>query len=449
MSEIDLPQNRLSWPGIEDAIKELQSPFSGSVTEDKNYSSDIPSPIHRLYTGDNLPVLKYLLGEIGQEVKVIYIDPPYNTGSILNYHDRFSVPYKKESFSKRSDDLDQWVTKPSTDHSPWMTFMFPRLALARKLLRSDGVIFISIDDREYTRLRLLMDWIMGEKNHVGTVVWRKKVVRGRGNHHIIPQTEYVVCYARDISKVPPFREPLTDNMIDAYTKKDDLGYYKEIPLAKSGTAHSPRPNLVYPITAPDGSVIHCPTHQWRWSEKTFQERQSEILFRKTKKGVWRVLTKQYLETSEGLRFSTPTSFYDKVTTTDGTKELQSISGTGNFDFPKPSRLIRDLISWATTDSPPPSSPEIILDFFAGTAPTAQAVIELNKEDLRKRICYLVQNRIESPEKTDKILEMAKSRIQRSREDCADRLPKNQVSPLIFPEGFRLYHYLLPSTPSGT
>ena len=444
MSGLILPENSLFWAGMEDAVAELKAPFSGSIFEDNNYCANTPDPVHKLYTGDNLPVLKYLLGEILEAVKVIYIDPPYNTGSIINYRDQFSVPYKKTAPSRRNNDLDGWVSKPSSDHSPWMSFMFPRLALARKLLRPDGVIFISIDDRELPRLRLLMDWIMGEKNHIGTIVWRKKVVRGRGNRHIIPQTEYVVCYARDISMLPPFREPLTDDMIDAYTKKDESGHYKEIPLAKSGTAHSPRPNLVYPITAPDGAIIHCPTHQWRWSEKTFQERQKEILFRKTKKGVWRVLTKQYLETDEGLRFRTPTSLYDKVTTTDGTRELRDISGTGNFDFPKPSRLIRDLVSWATTDSPSPDKPEIILDFFAGTAPTAQAVIDLNKSDHRKRICYLVQNRIESPEHTDKILELAKIRIQKSREGSRDESSTDHHDQPDFPEGFRLYHYLPPA-----
>ena len=429
------------WTGMEEALHELKAPFEGSLSEDTDYSKNVPDPIHKLYTGNNLPILKYLLGEISQKVKVIYIDPPYNTGSILNYHDRFSVPYKKTSPGKWDKALDEWLSKPSADHSPWMAFMFPRLALARKLLRPDGVIFISIDDREIPRLRLLMDWIMGEKNHIGTVVWRKKVVRGRGNRHIIPQTEYIVCYAKDISRLSPFQEPLTDDMIDAYTKKDEMGAYKEIPLAKSGTAHSPRPNLVYPIVAPDGTTIHCPTHQWRWSEKTFKERQQEILFRKTKKGVWRVLTKQYLETAEGLRFRTPTSFYDKVTTTDGTKELQTISGNGNFDFPKPSRLIRDLISWATTGSPDPDGPEIILDFFAGTAPTAQAVLDLNREDHRRRICYLVQDRIEDPRHTDKILELAKIRIQKSRESPSNGSPE---VPSIFPQGFRLFHYLPPT-----
>ncbi len=436
--------NSLFWPGMEEAINDLKAPFSGSVTEDQEYSRTIPDPVHRLYTGDNLPVLKYLLAEIPQGVKLIYIDPPYNTGSILNYRDRFSVPCKKTPPLKKNTDLDGWVTNPATDHSPWMSFMFPRLAIARQLLRPDGVIFTSIDDREFPRLKLLMDWIMGEKNHVGTIVWRKKVVRGRGNRHIIPQTEYILCYARDVSMLPPFREPLTDDMIDSYTKKDASGPYKEIPLAKSGTAHSPRPNLVYPITAPDGSTIHCPTHQWRWSEKTFLERQNEIIFRKTRKGVWRVLTKQYLETVDGLRFRTPTSLYDKVTTTDGTRELRSISGTGNFDFPKPSRLIRDLISWATTTPPSPTKPEIILDFFAGTAPTAQAVIDLNREDQRRRICYLVQNRIELPETTDKILELAKIRIQKSREGSPED-PDRQD----FPEGFRLYHYFPPASREGS
>jgi adenine-specific DNA-methyltransferase len=307
--------------------------------------------------------------------------------------------------------------------------MLPRLAAARELLRKDGVIFVSIDDREVHHLRLLMNEVFGPENFVATVVWRKKVVRGRGARHVLPQTEYILVYARELSALPPFAEPLTDDMRDEYKHADERGRYKLIPLAKSGTSHSPRPNLVYPITAPDGSAIPCPTHQWRWSKETLAARMDEILFKQNRNGRWVVYTKQYLDMPDGERERTPISYYDRATTTDGTRELKEVFGRVVIDFPKPTRLIEDLIAWALPRGE--QGEPIILDFFAGSCPTAAAVLALNSRDGGKRrfICVQAPEPLDDPEFAT-LADVGLARIQRTRAAMPDagEVQVSRVSP---------------------
>ncbi len=377
----------LQWPGKQESLRHLNEPVSAHLEPVPEESLFPEQASHLFLEGENLTILRILRKDYQGHIDAIYIDPPYNTGQTIAFDDRYfnRVP----AASLLDDSLSERSAKTVRDPSPWLSMMYPRLALAWELLKKQGVLFVSIDDRAIHHLRCLLDEVFGPENHVGTVVWRKKVVRGRGHRHLIPQTEYVVVYARDIKELPPFSEPLTQEMIAEYTRQDERGPYKLIPFAKSGTRHSPRPNLAYPIEAPDGTWIQCPTLQWRWSEKTFWNRQEEIVFRKSQKGVWMVFTKQYLYQEGRQRRKTPVSYYDRVTTTDGTRELKDLSDGAIFDFPKPSRLIRDLVAWL-----PPFSETgkgIILDFFGGTCPTAQAVIDLNQEDGGHRQFIVVQD----------------------------------------------------------
>lgn len=384
----------LRWPGDDLARAAAATPPAGRL-EDAGLLGAAPAP-HRFIEGDNLAVLKLLRAELAGAVRVIYIDPPYNTGVAMRYADRFS-------------------------HAAWLDLMWPRLALARELLAADGAIFVSIDDRETHHLRLLLDEIFGEENFVSTVVWRKKVVRGRGARHVLPQTEYVHVYAKDVKKLPAFAEPLTDAMRGEYTQADARGPYKLIPLAKSGTAHSARPNLVYEIEAPDGTAIPCPTHQWRWSRETLAARMDEIAFKRGRDGAWRVYTKQYLELGDGERERTPISYYDRATTTDGTAELRALFGRPVIDFPKPVRLLKDLITWATPRGG--ARDELVLDFFAGTCPTAQAVLELNAEDggTRRFVCVQAAAPLDDPEFAT-IAALGRKRIARVRQDLGPATP---------------------------
>ncbi len=360
-------RTRLEWPGRAESAEAAVTP-PGSTLRPSFY---FDPGRHTLVRGDNLEALKCLLPTLEGTIRVIYIDPPYNTGNGLLYNDRFGT----------------WG-RDGDRHGAWLSMIYPRLLLALRFLREDGIFFASIDDRELPRLRMLCDEIFGEDNLVATIVWRKKVVRGRGNRHILPQTEYILAYARDIERLPPFSEPLTKRMKDEYGHRDERGPYKKIPLAKSGTRHSPRPNLSYSLRAPDGSEIPCPTHQWRWSRETVEKKHGEILIEKNRNGRWTVYTKQYLRSEEGTeRERTPESYYDRVTTSDGTREMKELFGEVVLDFPKPSRLIRDLIAWTT----PKGSSDPVMDFFAGSGSTAQAVLELNAQDGGRRPFFLVQS----------------------------------------------------------
>ncbi len=384
----------LAWPGDAEARAQAVAPALGELAAAGVLGTG-PAP-HRFIEGDNLAVLKRLQAELAGAVRLIYIDPPYNTGTAMRYHDRFG-------------------------HAAWLSMMWPRLAAARELLAADGAIFVSIDDHEVHHLRLLLDEIFGEENFVSTVVWRKKVVRGRGARHVLPQTEYIHVYAKKLAMLPAFAEPLTDEMRGAYTQADARGPYKLIPLAKSGTAHSARPNLLYPIQAPDGTQVACPTHQWRWSRETLAARMDEIVFKRGKDGGWRVFTKQYLQLAAGERERTPISYYDRATTTDGTAELKALFGRPVIDFPKPVRLLRDLITWATPRDG--ARDEIVLDFFAGTCPTAQAVLELNAEDggARRFICVQAPAPLDDPEFAT-IAALGRARIARVLADLGPGAP---------------------------
>ncbi|AIA31008.1 adenine specific DNA methylase Mod [Leptospirillum ferriphilum YSK] len=373
----------LDWPGKWEAGLEASLPESCSLELVPERSIRPDQAPHLFLEGDNLHILRLLKKEYAGAIGTIYIDPPYNTGTTMRYFDRFSR-------RGGSSGLAGGDTGSRRDDSPWLSFLYPRLILARELLREDGALFVSIDDRSIHHLRYLLDEIFGPDNHAGTVVWRKKVVRGRGHRHIIPQTEYVVVYARSLRSLPSFSEPLSPEMIDEYRLSDERGPYKRIPLAKTGTAHSPRPNLVYPIEAPDGTLISCPTHQWRWSKETLMARKSELEFVKNRMGKWVVYTRQRLYPDGSLRRKTPVSFYDRVSTSDGTREFRTLCQGALFDFPKPSRLIKDLLGWVPlpVDS---QEPLIVLDFFAGTCPTAQAVLELNQSDNGHRKFIMVQD----------------------------------------------------------
>lgn len=398
----------LSWPGRAMAEKAVSEPPKGFL--DPPPSFDFKT--HLLIEGDNLDVLKLLLPSLAGKIRIIYIDPPYNTGNRMLYHDRYS------SHGERAGPFDR--------HDSWLSMIFPRLVLARKFLREDGVLFVSIDDNEVHHLRSLLDEVFGEENFVSMVTWRKKVVRGRGNRHILPQTEYVLVYAREIDALPPFTEPLTPSMRRAYPHTDHKGPYKKIPFAKSGTRQSPRPNLLYPIAAPDGSIIECPTHQWRWSRETFDRRQDEILIQRNRNGRWTVYTKQYLKEEGEERRKTPESYYDRVTTTDGTREMKELFGEVLIDFPKPSLLIRDLIGWAS----PPGSSDPVMDFFAGSGTTGQAVLDLNAIDGGKRPVLLVQSGDPTPfPDLPTIWTICRERVRRTR----DRLTREGHAPLPIQE----------------
>ena len=404
----------LHWPG-KDAARALALGDGAIALTPPLLTATVE---HRFIEGDNLAVLKHLLPQFTERIDLIYLDPPYNTQQRMRYRDRFRIGV--DAFRQRlGRDCRDAHEAQGRHHVAWLSLMLPRLILARQYLHAGGVIAVSIDDRESHHLRMLMDEVFGEANFIATVVWRKKVVRGRGARHILPQTEYVHLYAKDLRRLPPFGEPLTDDMRALYQQRDEQGPYKLVPLAKTGTAHSARPNLVYPIQAPDGTWIPCPTHQWRWSRETLQARLAEVVFRQGRDGAWRVFSKQRLHLADGERQRTPVSYYDRATTTDGTRELKRIFGRPVMDFPKPTRLIKDLITWLSADRP--DAALHVLDFFAGTCPTAHAILALNATmGTRHRfLCVQAPEPIDDPEFAT-IADLARTRITRVAQALADQ-----------------------------
>jgi adenine-specific DNA-methyltransferase len=357
--------------------------------------------------GDNLEVLKLLQRSYSNKVKMIYIDPPYNTGKKFIYND---------NFRDRKD-----------KHSKWLSMMYPRLYLAKSLLRNDGVIFISIDDHEQHRLRMICDEIFGEENFVTQFVWNGKT-GGADDKYIRNNHEYIICYARNkINFIPG--EQIKHN--EKFPKYDTIKqkYYKT-QLARKWGANSrniDRPNLFYPILAPDGAEVFPMLNEtekgcWRWSQvKMNREIKLEnVEFIKNGK-YWNVYEKIY-KPEEGI-FNTQKyfSWLDNIgNTAYGSKELQFLITQKIFDFPKPTNLIKRLInvSYNIDDK----AEQIILDFFSGSSTTAHAVMQLNAEDDGNRKYIMVQLPEICDEKSEAfkagyrtIADIGKERIRRAAE----------------------------------
>lgn len=313
-----------------------------------------------LLQGDNADGIRWLEGRA--RVDAVYTDPPYNTGNsaVYRYRDR------------------------STDVA-WQRGLEERLGRLHGIMSRTGVLAMSIDDHSSHQCKDSLEFVWTKDCHLGTLVWRKKVVRGRGARHLLPHTEYVHFYGAEKDGAEAFGEPLTDAMRQEYDRGDESGPYKRIPLAKTGTSQSPRPNLVYPIEAPDGTFIPCPTAQWRWSRETLAARMDEIEFVQSVSGVWRVFTKQrqFLEGEE--RLQTPSSLYDRATTSHGTKEIKDLFGSVAADFPKPTRLIRDLLSWI--EARREGGHRVYFDPYAGSASTVDALLRMSLEDSQKRTIF--------------------------------------------------------------
>ncbi len=342
--------------------------------------------------GDNFDALRYLRMTFAGRVKCIYIDPPYNTGNRdFIYNDRF---VEKE---------DLWR------HSKWVEFMYQRLALAKNLLREDGVIFVSIDDNELFGLGLLMNQVFGEGNSIATVIWQKRYGGGAKTKHVVSLHEYVLCYALNKEALGTLTLPPDPEARKRYkfrdAKLESRGPYFTQPLAT--TSMDTRPNLRYPIPFQNEEI--WPEKQWQWSKERTMEAlaNDELVFSKSK-GKWSVRYKQYLRDSEGEeRGAKPMSIVVGPYTQEGTDTVKRILGDGKaFTFPKPPGLVEHLLSYVSDKD------ALVLDFFAGSGTTAHAVHKLNAEDGGHRRCILVSNAEVSPDAPEKNL---------CRDVCAERV----------------------------
>lgn len=324
---------------------------------------------------------------------MIYIDPPYNTGKDFVYSDKFQM--SEEELAEEMDLRDEeglqrvGLTKNEKSsaryHSDWLNMMYPRLVLARNLLKDSVVIFISIDDNEQANLKAICDEIFGEENFVADLVWTNKEGGGSSDSKLFrTKHEYVVVYAKNIGFTAI--KGIEVNNLERYTQKDDYrGKYYLQKLGMGSIQYSS--SLDYPIECPDGSsVMPADNNQgnracWRWSKEKFKwgVENNYIVIKKDREGVWTVYTKQYLEfDNEGNRIDRtqrPMGIIDSFSSTQGSKQIQQLLDKGYFSYPKDVNLIKYILDRTLNEAN-----AFILDFFAGSATTADAVMQLNAED---------------------------------------------------------------------
>lgn len=421
---------QLTWPGKKEAIVNANTPSKNTLRPIKEKSVDFDNTKNIYIEGDNLEVLKILQESYLNKIKCIYIDPPYNTGSDFIYNDKFSKSENEELVESGQIDEDgnRMVSNNQSNgrfHSDWLNMIYPRLKLSRNLLRNDGVIFISIDENEYVNLKKVCDEIFGEKSYVTTFIWRKTSNPNSTGNNIGIEHEYIVMYSRTDEYKLKFL-PLDTSDIEKYTGTDEFeqirGKYKLVGLNKTGTINDLRPNLMYDIVAPDGTIIK-PSPRWRWSKEKFEKgiKEQRIVFKESN-NKWSVYYKQYLnEDNDGNLIERgnliKTIFDDCGRTTDGTLEINNLLGKGYFDFPKPTNLIKKLLYIATGND------DIILDFFSGSSTTADAVMQMNAEEKTSRKYIMIQLPEPVDNKFENICNIAQERIKKASEKISENVDK--------------------------
>ncbi len=349
-----------------------------------------------LIKGDNLEVLKHLRHAYSEQVKMIYIDPPYNTGSdgfVYNDDRKFTLEQLQRLAGIDEDEAQRildFTASNSNSHSAWLTFIYPRLYIARELLTDDGVIFISIDDNEQAQLKMLCDEVFGEDNFVADFVWKTRQASGKqvsGNNTSI-EHEYIFCYQK--RQYLKFLGLSRDRGSYKNPDNDARGDWAKHPL-DVGSTKSERPNCFYDLIDPDTGKVYPanPNRVWSFSEESMSEllKNGQILFHpngETKpylKKFWKDLKSEFKPISSWMDKQKLNIGYN----TEGTKQVNKLfDGNKIFDYPKPVSIVKILISQTSSKN------SIILDFFAGSGTTADAVMQLNADDDGNRKCISVQ-----------------------------------------------------------
>lgn len=422
----DFEKYKFEWKGKADCLRLAQKRSTGTLRPCQEESVDWDTTQNLYIEGDNLEVLKLLQTAYYRKVKMIYIDPPYNTGNDFVYADDFADPMS------RYKEVTQQTTKSNPEtmgrfHTNWLNMMYPRLRLAANLLRDDGVIFISIDDNEVTNLRKVCDEVFGEENFIGTILWKKKT-NGNNMGFIPPVHDYLLVYARSILDIKDIGYDVTEeyiNKIYSNPDNDPRGAWTTMDL--SANHKGPYFPIINPAT---GESFNPPEGRyWVFNEEEVQRRIADgrIIFGKT--GMTRPVQKVFAaERIKGkIRAE---SWWDKHgMNEDATAEIRELFGQGKlFTHPKPSKLIYNLIKIST------ESDDLILDFFSGSATTAHAVMQLNAEDGGNRRFILVQLPELCDEKSEaykagykNICEIGKERIRRAGKKIAETIYEDKFA----------------------
>lgn len=431
-----------TWVGKKQAMVEASKPIRKTLRPCREESVDWENTQNLYIEGDNLDVLKLLQESYLNKVKMIYIDPPYNTGNdSFIYPDDYTT--HKDLYDEEVGAIDEsgYRMFKNTEnngrfHSSWCSMMYPRLKLARNLLSEDGVIFISIDDNEVDNLKKMCDEAFGNDNLISYVIRKTKTTSNNGNF-FAPSHEYILVYAKDKESASGFTDreaQETEEYLKLFKEEDEYSKYNVIGLYQPALKHG---GSTYPIQCPDGSFVITPQNKpWRWNEETFKKNLADnrVVFKKTntsplltidgKKANWNIYTKLYLKDrlQSGLR---PISFIDKYTNSEASKELLSMSIP--FEFSKPRRLMQYLMKLLSDND------FTILDFFSGSATTAHAVMQLNAEDGGKRKFIMVQLPEVCDEKSEaykagyqNICEIGKERIRRAGKKIVEETGKKDL-----------------------
>lgn len=434
-----------TWVGKKAAIVEANKPIRKTLRPCVAESKDWDTTENLYIEGDNLEVLKLLQESYLGKVKMIYIDPPYNTGNDFIYADDFkmeSEEWKVESgeWSEEGDRLFKNTDSNGRFHSDWCSMIYSRLLLARNLLTDDGVIFISIDDNEQENLKKLCDEVFGRTNFIANLIWKSKSGGANDSRFFAVDHEYIVVYAKSASGFN-LNVDKEATVTTSYNRKDDRGYYALDRLDKQSIRYSEA--LDYEIIGPDGQSYR-PKHKdpkhpnatWRWSKKNVEEHYSDLVF---ENGC--IYTKNYKKDGAIARSLLLEDRFGRTRT--GKTDCYELFNRDYFSNPKPYKLIRYLqIIASDKDS-------VILDFFSGSATTAHAVMQLNAEDGGHRKFIMVQLPEPCDEKSEaykagykNICEIGKERIRRAGEKILKEQLANNNSTLNSPNskldiGFRV------------
>ena len=414
-----------TWVGKKAAIVEANKPIRKTLRPCPDESVDWDTTENLYIEGDNLEVLKLLQESYLERIKIIYIDPPYNTGHDFVYPDSFKMA--DEDYEEGTGYLDadgninyskENNSSSGKYHSDLCSMMYSRLMLARTLLSPDGLIFISINEIEQANLEKICDEVFGASNHVSTFVWKNKYGPGAFTKGVASLHEFILCYAKNYPS--NVEATLSEEEMKKYKMTDEKaavrGGYITQPLATR--SKDDRPNLVYPLIH-EGKEI-WPNKQWIWEKSRLYEayNKGEVVINE-KNGQYSVRFKQYLRDENGVvRKGKPLSLLTFCFNQDGTKEMEDLLGRGVFDFPKPTELIKYFLSLRINEQD--DNDFIVLDFFSGSATTAHATMKINAEDSGKRKYIMVQVPEKCPEGSiaqkagySTIPAIAKERIRRA------------------------------------
>lgn len=435
--EVESEKYELTWAGKKNAKKIAQEDVIGRTLKFIPEDSKDADTTENLYIeGDNLEVLKLLRQNYYGAIKMIYIDPPYNTGNDFVYNDSFGMS-KKESdiFEGNVDELgERYTVNKNTQnryHANWLNMMYPRLKMAKDLLADDGVIFISIDDSEVANLRKICDEIFGADNFIANLIWQKKFSRANDARYFSTMHDHILCYCKNKDETgwQIGLLPREDEIPSGYSNPDNdpRGLWTSVILsAKSGSS-----NLIYEIETPSGRKVMPPSGRfWSCNQETFERwnKENRIWYGKDGDGTPR--KKTFLsEVQKGLRPNT-LLFQDEVGNNQEAKQETKtlFDGIGVFDGPKPVRLLEMLIRIANINND-----DIVLDFFSGSATTAHSIMSMNASDKRKIRYILVQLPEQCNDGSEAykagyhdICEIGKERIRRAGDKIQSEHPNTDI-----------------------